>query len=75
MEWLFTCMLTSLTVLVAAQFPPTPEGATVLQSKFHENVTLSFKEVGEAAVGRGIQKIILLITNHTLNSRAFARPH
>ena len=29
----------------AAQFPPTPKGLTVLKSKFHENVTISFKEV------------------------------
>jgi carboxypeptidase C (cathepsin A) len=29
----------------AAQFPPTPEGLTILKSKFHENVTISFKEV------------------------------
>ncbi|KAI8948144.1 carboxypeptidase S1 [Xylaria longipes] len=27
-----------------AQFPPRPTGITVLQSKFHENVTISFKE-------------------------------
>lgn len=31
--------------LAAAQFPPTPEGLTVLKSKFHENVTISYKEV------------------------------
>lgn len=31
--------------LAAAQFPPRPEGVTVLRSKFHENVTISFKEV------------------------------
>jgi hypothetical protein len=31
---------------VVAQFPPRPEGVTVLKSKFHENVTISFKEVG-----------------------------
>lgn len=30
---------------VEAQFPPQPEGLTVLKSKFHENVTISFKEV------------------------------
>ena len=29
----------------AAQFPPTPEGVTVLQSKFGDGVTLSYKEV------------------------------
>ena len=26
-------------------FPPKPEGVTVLKSKFHENVTISYKEV------------------------------
>lgn len=31
--------------LAVAQFPPKPEGVTVLRSKFHENVTISFKEV------------------------------
>jgi hypothetical protein len=30
---------------VASQFPPQPKGITVLKSKFHENVTISFKEV------------------------------
>jgi hypothetical protein len=28
-----------------AQFPPKREGITVVQSKFHENVSISFKEV------------------------------
>ncbi|KAF4893617.1 Carboxypeptidase S1-like protein B [Colletotrichum fructicola] len=27
-----------------AQFPPTPEGVTVLKSKFDENITISYKE-------------------------------
>lgn len=30
--------------LAFAQFPPKPSGITVIQSKFHENVTISFKE-------------------------------
>jgi hypothetical protein len=30
---------------VGAQFPPPPKGLTVLKSKFHDNVTISFKEV------------------------------
>lgn len=33
--------------LAAAQFPPKPEGITLLKSKFHENVTISYKEVSE----------------------------
>jgi len=28
-----------------AQFPPEREGVTVIESKFYENVTISFKEV------------------------------
>lgn len=28
-----------------AQFPPTPEGVTVLKSKFDEGITISYKEV------------------------------
>jgi len=34
-----------LTGLVAAYFPPEPEGITILKSKFHENFTISYKEV------------------------------
>lgn len=30
--------------------PPTPEGVTVLKSKFHENVTISYKEVSKAYI-------------------------
>ena len=26
-------------------FPPTPEGVTTVKSKFHEGVTISYKEV------------------------------
>ena len=38
-------LLGGLSSLALAQFPPKPEGVTVLRSKFHENVTISFKEV------------------------------
>lgn len=31
-------------LLVRAQFPPTPEGITLLKSKFNENITISYKE-------------------------------
>ena len=34
-----------LMVLAHAQFPPTPEGVTVVKSKFHEGVTISYKDV------------------------------
>ena len=37
-------VLAALAGLAAAQFPPKPEGVKVLQSKFHENVTISYKE-------------------------------
>jgi hypothetical protein len=30
---------------VAAQFPPKPEGVTVLKSKFDERITISYKAV------------------------------
>lgn len=42
-------LLGGLAGLAAAQFPPTPEGVKVLKSKFHENVTISFKEVGTSS--------------------------
>ena len=40
-----TIVLSGLLALASAQFPPTPEGLTILRSKFNENVTISFKEV------------------------------
>lgn len=39
-------ILGGLASLAAAQFPPEPEGLKVLKSKLHENVTITFKEVG-----------------------------
>lgn len=30
---------------VLCQFPPIPEGVTTLKSKYHEGVTISYKEV------------------------------
>lgn len=41
-------LLGGLAGVAVAQFPPKPEGVTVLRSKFHENVTISFKEVCRA---------------------------
>lgn len=38
-------LLGGLSSVALAQFPPKPDGVTVLRSKFHENVTISFKEV------------------------------
>ncbi|KAK5657932.1 hypothetical protein OQA88_2482 [Cercophora sp. LCS_1] len=37
-------VLTWLVGVCIAQLPPKPEGVTVLKSKFHENVTISYKE-------------------------------
>lgn len=38
-------LLSGLAGFAAAQFPPEPEGLKVLKSKFHENVTITYKEV------------------------------
>ncbi|KAI1084335.1 serine carboxypeptidase [Whalleya microplaca] len=38
--------LSVLASLAGAQFPPTPEGVTVLKSKFGDGVTISYKEPG-----------------------------
>lgn len=39
---------------VSAQFPPRPQGITHLQSKFHKNVTISYKEVSLTVVVLGL---------------------
>jgi len=45
-----SALLTScLTAIATAQFPPPREGITTLKSKFHQDVTISFKEVGTYA--------------------------
>ncbi|KAI0139215.1 putative lysosomal protective protein precursor [Pestalotiopsis sp. NC0098] len=41
--------------LAAAQFPPKPEGITLLKSKFHENVTISYKEPGICETTPGVK--------------------
>ncbi len=38
-------LLGSIAGLVTAQFPPPQTGVKTLKSKFHENVTISYKEV------------------------------
>ncbi|KAK0386032.1 hypothetical protein NLU13_5869 [Sarocladium strictum] len=38
-----------------AQFPPTPEGLTTIKSKFHENVTISYKEPGICETTPGVK--------------------
>lgn len=67
-EMAMISMLTtySLTGPVSAQFPPEPQGITYLQSKFHENVTISFKEVGlKPLVSLGLGGICFLLTRVT----------
>ncbi|PYH99849.1 lysosomal protective protein precursor [Aspergillus ellipticus CBS 707.79] len=41
--------------LAVAQFPPEPEGVTVIKSKLHENVTISFKEPGICETTPGVR--------------------
>ncbi|GAB1199423.1 hypothetical protein APSETT444_008772 [Aspergillus pseudonomiae] len=41
---LLSLVLGALLGVATAQFPPTPEGVTVVTSKLHENVSISFKE-------------------------------
>ncbi|PTB64899.1 serine carboxypeptidase [Trichoderma citrinoviride] len=48
-------LLGGLSSLALAQFPPKPEGVTVLRSKFHENVTISFKEPGICETTPGVK--------------------
>ncbi|KAL7941516.1 Alpha/Beta hydrolase protein [Trichoderma barbatum] len=48
-------LLGGLAGLAVAQFPPKPEGVTVLRSKFHENVTISFKEPGICETTPGVK--------------------
>lgn len=41
-------LLASIALLpwVRGQFPPEPEGITLLRSQFNSNITISYKEVG-----------------------------
>ncbi|KAG6199998.1 hypothetical protein E4U35_006438 [Claviceps purpurea] len=48
-------LLGSFAGLAAAQFPPKPEGVRVIKSKFHENVTISFKEPGLCETTPGVK--------------------
>ncbi|KAI0809456.1 carboxypeptidase S1 [Xylaria sp. FL0064] len=40
---------------IVAQFPPTPEGVTVLESKFGNGVTISYKEPGICETTEGVK--------------------
>ncbi|KAK0648081.1 putative lysosomal protective protein precursor [Cercophora newfieldiana] len=48
-------LVISLAGGVLGQLPPTPEGVTVLKSKFHENVTISFKKPGICETTPGVK--------------------
>jgi len=41
----------------AAQFPPTPEGMTVVNSKYNSGVTISYKENGICETTQGVKSI------------------
>ncbi|KAK8107050.1 Carboxypeptidase S1-like protein A [Apiospora kogelbergensis] len=47
--------LSGLFGLSQAQFPPKPEGVKWLKSKFHENVTISYKEPGICETTPGVK--------------------
>lgn len=50
---LLVCALSAS--LVAAQFPPKPEGVKILKSKFHDGVTVSYKEPGLCETTPGVR--------------------
>ncbi|KAH7303474.1 serine carboxypeptidase [Stachybotrys elegans] len=45
----------ALVPLASAQFPPTPEGVTVVKSKFDERITISYKEPGLCETTPGVK--------------------
>lgn len=54
-------LLSGLVGLAVAQFPPEPEGITLLRSKFHENVTISYKEVSRGPSSNGPESQWLIL--------------
>ncbi|KAH8900546.1 lysosomal protective protein precursor [Thozetella sp. PMI_491] len=48
-------VLSCLLGFVLAQFPPEPQGVTILRSRFHENVTISYKEPGICETTPGVK--------------------
>lgn len=44
-----------LASLAAAQFPPKPEDVKVLKSKFHDGVTVSYKQPGLCETSPGVK--------------------
>ncbi|KAF3481026.1 carboxypeptidase S1 [Arthroderma uncinatum] len=49
------CLLAAAGPLVQAQFPPKPEGVTVLDSKFGNGVRISYKEPGLCETTEGVK--------------------
>ncbi|KAE8153211.1 Alpha/Beta hydrolase protein [Aspergillus avenaceus] len=52
---MLSAFLLGLLGLATAQYPPVPEGVTVITSKIHENVTISFKEPGICETTPGVR--------------------
>ena len=53
MMWSSLVAATALLVPWArAQFPPEPEGITMLRSQFDNNITISYKEVSAMPIAR-----------------------
>ncbi|MCJ1310356.1 hypothetical protein MMC25_004020 [Agyrium rufum] len=56
LQMLAVTALAGFSTLASAQyFPPTPEGQTILKSKFHEGVTISYKEPGICETTPGVK--------------------
>ncbi|KAF6812405.1 Carboxypeptidase S1-like protein [Colletotrichum plurivorum] len=54
-SWSVLAVAASLISPSLAQFPPTPEGVTVLSSKFNENIKISYKEPGLCETTEGVK--------------------
>jgi hypothetical protein len=50
--------LLALAGISSAQFPPTPEGVTEIESKFGDGVRLSWKEVGLISYPGSIEQVL-----------------
>jgi len=60
-------LLGALSSLALGQLPPKPEGVTTIKSKFHENVTISFKEVrGVPARSNPRTLVAFFLVSHSL---------
>jgi hypothetical protein len=56
--------LLALAGLSYAQFPPTPEGVTEIESKFGDGVRLSWKEVGLLSYPGSIEQKLTAAEQH-----------